>query len=137
MANESPWAIGLVTQDDIVRARQAGREIARREGLSIADQTRFATAISELSRNVILYAWTGQCEIAVLREDWNVTLTAVVSDSGPGIPDIDRAMSPGFSTGNGLGAGLPGVRRLMDAFAIDSGTDGTRVEISLTRRVPR
>lgn len=136
MPTEPRAVIPLTVQEDIVRARQTGRDLARAEGLSTADQTRLATVISELTRNVLLYAGTGTCEILTDRVDGFLSITVVVSDAGPGIPDIANAMTPGFSTGNGLGAGLPGVKRLMDSFVIDSQPGGTRVEASMKRRLP-
>lgn len=123
--------IALRNQDDIVRARRAARDLAAHLGFSNADQTRLATAVSELARNVIEYAGHGECRI---RDDsdravWRVSVS--VEDHGPGIANIDLAMQDGYSTGGGLGAGLPGTRRLCDSFAIASVPGHTRIDISL------
>lgn len=124
----------IARQEDLVLARQSGRELAQAEGLGTADQTRLATVISELVRNILLYAGSGCCEMFVSRSDGFLTITIRASDSGPGIPDLAKAMTPGFSTSNGLGAGLPGVKRLMDSFAIDSQPGRTQVVVSMKRR---
>jgi len=124
-------AITLRNQDDIVRARRAARELAARLGFGNADQTRLATAVSELARNVIEYAGYGECRI---RDDsdqavWRVAVS--VEDHGPGIANVELAMQDGYSTGGGLGAGLPGTRRLCDSFAIASVPGHTCIDISL------
>lgn len=123
--------IPLCNQDDIVRARRAARDLAARLGFGNADQTRLATAVSELARNVIEYAGSGECRI---RDESNGSVLRVavsVEDHGPGIANIDLAMLDGYSTGGGLGAGLPGTRRLCDSFAIVSTPGHTRIDISL------
>ena len=125
--------IELKTKSDIVAARQAGREMASELGFGSADQTRLATAISELARNVIQYAGGGRCLIA---EDSNQNLSrirVVVEDAGPGIADLEQAMTHGFSSGGGLGAGLPGARRLVQEFDIESSPGHTRVTIAITK----
>ena len=124
------------TERDIVATRAAGRDLARMAGFGIADQTRFATAISELVRNVIRHAGAGSC--ALLRDQPDtktIRIRALVEDHGPGIPDIALAMQEGFSTARGLGAGLPATRRLMHEFAIESQPGYTQVRIGLTRRI--
>jgi serine/threonine-protein kinase RsbT len=121
-------------EPDIVASRQAGREIARRLGLGTADQTRLATAISELTRNVVHYAKTGWCHIEGAATGDGVRIRVVVEDHGPGIPDIAAAMCDGFSTGGGLGAGLPGTRRLMDEMDVRSQPGHTVVTIAMNRR---
>ena len=98
------------------------------------DQTRFATAVSELGRNALLYAGGGRCLLANLSDGQHVRLQAEVRDSGPGIADVDRAMTDGFSTSGGLGAGLPGTRRLVDNFDLQTGDGGTCVRVQIVRR---
>jgi serine/threonine-protein kinase RsbT len=112
--------VSITSSADIVTARQRGRALAAGLGFSGGDLTVIVTAISELARNMIDYATTG--EILLGHDDRNdrPSLVIVARDEGPGISDIPRAVSAGYSTGSGLGLGLPGVRRLMDEFDISS-----------------
>ena len=126
-------AIDLKADSDIVLARQAGRELAREMGFGSADQTRLATAISELARNVIQYAGGGRCLIAEESNQHLTRIRVVVEDAGPGIADLEQAMVQGFSSGGGLGAGLPGARRLVQEFDIESQPGHTRVTIAITK----
>jgi len=119
---------------DVVRARRDGREMARELGFGSADQTRVATAISELTRNVVQYAGSGYCRLDDISGPRFMEIRVVVGDEGPGIPDLEEAMRDGFSTGGGLGAGLPGTRRLAHAFEVKSEPGKTLVEISIRRR---
>jgi len=113
---------------DIVAARQMGRNVAKDLGFGTVDQARITTAISELARNIYLYAGTGQICIEEMDEYGKRGLKVVATDDGPGIPDIRQVMEDGFSTSGGLGAGLPGVKRLMDSFQIDSSSgEGTTI----------
>ncbi|PYQ22274.1 MAG: ATP-binding protein [Acidobacteria bacterium] len=105
---------------DIVTARQRGRALAAGLGFSGSDLTVIATAISELARNIIEYATTGEIVLGQGRQDGRPGIVIVARDEGPGIPDVTRALTAGYSTGPGLGLGLPGVRRLMDEFDIAS-----------------
>jgi serine/threonine-protein kinase RsbT len=131
----SKTSIQINVDGDIVVARSAGRELAREMGFGSADQTRLATAISELTRNVIQYAGSGVC--TVIDESANETagIRVTVEDHGPGIPDVERAMADGFSTGGGLGAGLPGTRRLVHEFSIESEPGHTKVTIAMARHL--
>jgi len=106
---------------DIVGARQLGREMAKELGFSTVDQARIATAISELARNIYLYAKRGSicCEI-ITTPDNKIGLCLVAKDQGPGISDISQVMQDGYTTSGGLGAGLPGVKRLMDQFELQT-----------------
>lgn len=126
--------VTITDSADIVRARGAARLLAKDIGFGIADQTRLATAVSELTRNVIQYAGAGSCEAVDTSVAGEMRICIVVEDNGPGIPDIDLAMKDGYSTGGSLGAGLPGTRRLMDSFAIESTPGLTRVTITLARQ---
>lgn len=105
---------------DIVTARQGGREMATEVGFSGSDLTVIATAISEVVRNIVVYAKSGELVLAPAREGPRQGILIVARDKGPGIADIEQAMQDGFSTGGSLGLGLPGARRLMDHFHIDS-----------------
>ncbi|NEU31457.1 anti-sigma regulatory factor [bacterium LRH843] len=108
----------------IVAARQAGRTLSKEIGFGSADQARITTAISELARNIYLYASLGEICLNVVEEVTKTGLKrgiqVIARDHGPGIPDIKQVMCDGFTTSGGMGAGLPGVKRLMDDFTIDS-----------------
>jgi len=126
--------IPLRVPDDIVRARQAGRQAAARLGFGIADQTRLATAISEITRNALHYGGGGQCEIIGHGDPFLREIRISVTDHGPGIHDVEQAMIPGFSTGHSLGMGLPGARRLVDQLTIDTRPGYTNVTMTMRRR---
>ncbi len=126
--------IPLRLEADVVIARSKGREMARYVGFGLADQKRLATAMSELTRNVIQYAGEGFCSVVDESDEIHARLRAVVEDDGPGISDIGNAMEDGFTTGGGLGAGLPGTKRLVDEFDIDSKPGKTKVVIVMARR---
>ncbi|SDR06419.1 serine/threonine-protein kinase RsbT [Virgibacillus subterraneus] len=113
---------------DIVAARQLGRDIARKIGFGTVDQARIATAISELARNIYLYTDTGKICFEVIDNIDHKGMSIISVDSGPGIKDISQVMEDGYSTSGGLGAGLPGVKRLVDEFDIRSEDDkGTEI----------
>jgi len=112
--------IAVKSEEGIVLARQAGRAMSAGLGLSVTDQTLVATAISEVARNIILYAGRGVVELEVTTGPNGSGLSIRAVDEGPGIPDIEMAMRDGYSTGRSLGLGLPGARRLMDDFSITS-----------------
>jgi serine/threonine-protein kinase RsbT len=125
--------IAVYSTTDIVIARRATRELCERLGFGKADQTRLATAVSELTRNVIQYAREGTCVIEDRSDAGHRRIRVTVEDHGPGIPDLERALSDGYSTSGGLGAGLPGTRRLVDEFQIESKPGLTRVTIALAK----
>jgi serine/threonine-protein kinase RsbT len=104
---------------DVVEAREKGRELSAQLGFSSIDLTLIVTAISEVARNILLYTREGEIVLR-LNEDGQRGITVVARDDGPGIPDLEMAMRDSYSTGNGLGLGLPGARRLMDEFEIES-----------------
>jgi serine/threonine-protein kinase RsbT len=121
--------VKIVNEWDIVAARQLGRNIARELGFGTVDQARITTAISELARNIYLYAGQGQICIEKLFDNGKAGLKLIAVDSGPGIKDIRQVMQDGFSTSGGLGAGLPGVKRLMDEFDIKTSIgEGTEIQ---------
>jgi serine/threonine-protein kinase RsbT len=124
-------SIALESEHDIAVARGEARAFAAALGFRVIDQTRLATVTSELARNVVKYAGRGRM-IAQPTADTRgrAGLRLIFEDSGPGIPDIAAAMRDGFSTGRGLGKGLPGSKRLVDEFEIESEVGrGTRVTI--------
>jgi serine/threonine-protein kinase RsbT len=108
------------SEHDILAARKQGRELAQRAGFAGSDLTLIATAISELARNIIEYAEHGVVSLSIDSTNGRRALVVVASDSGPGIPDVALAMQDGYSTGRSLGLGLPGAKRLMDEFEIQS-----------------
>ena len=112
--------VEIQREADIVVARQAGRQLAAQLGFSTTDQTLIATAISEVARNIVVYAVRGEIVLTRAEEAGRVGIQVVAIDQGPGIDNKDLAMRDGYSTKNSLGLGLPGARRLMDDFALDS-----------------
>ena len=112
--------VSISSDQDIVQARQKGRALAMEMGFGSGDATLIATAISELARNIVSYARSGQITLRIDDGGNRYGLSIVASDEGPGIPDIRQALRDGFSTSGSLGIGLPGVRRLMDEFEITS-----------------
>jgi len=110
----------ITTDADVVAARQRGRLIAAHIGFTIGDQTVIAAAISELARNILLYARHGEVVLEPLQQSDRVGIKITARDQGPGIRDVPRALTDGFSTSGGLGLGLPGARRLVDEFEINS-----------------
>lgn len=122
--------VKINTEWDIVAARQQGRIAAKELGFSTVDQARITTAISELARNIYLYAGHGEIHISNVYKANRIGLQIISTDKGPGISDIRQVMEDGYSTSGGLGAGLPGVKRLMDHFQIDSTLgEGTTITI--------
>ncbi|MCU0589733.1 MAG: anti-sigma regulatory factor [Syntrophobacteraceae bacterium] len=126
--------IEIQAPEDIISARQAAREIARKLGFKLADQTRLATAISELARNALQYAGGGTCSISDASDEGTMKVRVEVEDQGPGIADVEKAMTYGFTTGNGLGAGLPGSRSLVHEFQLTTSPGNTRVTVAMMRR---
>lgn len=121
-------SVDIISEWDIVAARQLGRNEAKEVGFGTVDQARITTAISELARNIYLYAGKGNIEIKKIAEGNLIGLLVIASDEGPGIPDVRKVMQDGYTTSGGLGAGLPGVKRLMDDFKIETVVgEGTRI----------
>jgi serine/threonine-protein kinase RsbT len=122
--------IAIESDADVVTARQRARELAADLELSTTDQTLLATAISEVARNITTYAKRGEVLVSIIQDDNRRGIRVVARDDGPGIEDIDRALQDGYTTGGGLGLGLPGARRLVDDFSIDSAPgQGTTVTL--------
>jgi serine/threonine-protein kinase RsbT len=112
--------VRVVSDCDIVVARQKGRELATDAGFGMTDVALIATAISELARNVLLYAGQGDLVLTLAEQDGRLGIVLTATDDGPGIPDVAQAMQDGYSTSGGLGLGLPGVKRVVDEFDITS-----------------
>lgn len=122
--------VPIKSDRDIILARQRGKELAASIGFSGTDLTLIATAISELSRNIVIYAKAGEISIKPIWRENRIGICVVAKDDGPGIPNVSRALQDGYSTSRSLGLGLPGVRRLMDAFELVSAVNrGTTVTV--------
>ena len=139
MPPDGPHTIPIESDTDVVAARQRARELAAAMGMTSTDQTLLATAISEVARNITAYAGRGEVLVSVVRgEDGASGVRVVARDEGPGIADVERALQDGYTTGGGLGLGLPGARRLVDEFAIDTAPSrGTTVTLTKWSRPAR
>jgi serine/threonine-protein kinase RsbT len=122
----------IASSDDVVRVRQAVRSRAIEAGLSLVDQTKVVTAASELARNTLDYGGGGTATIERAQNGIRQGIRVIFEDRGPGIPDLERALSDGYTTGNGLGLGLGGAKRLSNEFDIKS-TPGEGTRISIVR----
>ena len=118
--------------DDVVRARQAVRALALQAGFSLVDQTKIITAASEIARNTLDYGGGGELLLELLRDGGRRGLRLTFTDQGPGIADVDKALTDGYTTGNGLGLGLSGAKRLSNEFSIDT-KPGAGTKITLAR----
>lgn len=127
--------VNINNPDDIVDARKAGHQLALELGFTLTDVTMIATAISEIARNITSYAGRGAVRVMVQEREGRKALVVRAEDEGPGIADIERAFEDGYSTGRGLGLGLPGARRLMDRLVIES-TLGRGTVIEMWKWVP-
>jgi serine/threonine-protein kinase RsbT len=133
--------IAIESASDVVAARQRARELAAGLELTTTDQTLLATAISEIARNITTYAKRGEVVLSIVREDGPPSregIRVVARDNGPGIEDVERALQDGYTSGTGLGLGLPGARRLVDEFDIQSApSEGTTVTLVKWSRAAR
>jgi serine/threonine-protein kinase RsbT len=128
---ESREAVPIVADDDIVRVRQRVRDWAVTIGFSLVDQTKLVTAASELARNTLVYGQGGTVLLEAVTNDTRRGLRLTFEDHGPGIANIQQALTAGFTTGSGLGLGLSGAKRLSHDFEIASTPgQGTRVTIA-------
>jgi serine/threonine-protein kinase RsbT len=124
----------IVSDEDVVPARAEGRAMATELGFSRTDATLIATAISEIARNILVHAGTGELRLRPVFEDRRYGVVVVARDSGPGIPDVEAALLEGYGSKGGLGLGLPGANRLMDEFEIDTAVGrGTTVNMTKWR----
>lgn len=112
--------VSITGDADIVTARSQAKALADALGFSRTDQTVIAAAVSEIARNIVVYAGVGEIVLHAQRRDGRWGLVVVATDHGPGIADPEQALTDGYSTGGSLGVGLPGARRLMDSLQIDS-----------------
>ncbi|MEU7852566.1 anti-sigma regulatory factor [Nonomuraea sp. NPDC049141] len=125
------WELPIAGNADVVMVRQRVRSVAVEVGLSLIDQTKVVTAASELARNALVYAGGGLAKIELVQNGARQGLRIAFSDEGPGIPDIEQALTDGWTTGTGLGLGLSGSRRLVDEFDLVSAPGkGTTVTVT-------
>jgi serine/threonine-protein kinase RsbT len=122
----------LSNEHDIVLGRQSVRRMAQEQGFSLVEQTKMVTAASELARNALIYGGGGTLTWALLTEGTKRGLRLTFEDEGPGIPNLELAMTDGWSSGTGLGLGLTGTRRLVNEFEIKS-TVGVGTRVTITR----
>lgn len=135
MDNEANGEMSIHTEGDIVSTRRVVRDATTRLGFGVTDVTRVVTAASELARNIYLYAGSGLMRSRSLDGNKGVGIELIFEDAGPGIADIQQATKEGFSTGGGLGMGLPGTKRLMDEMEIQSEPGkGTTITVRKWRR---
>ncbi len=127
-------SVPIEHEGDIVTARQKGRELAAASGLSVTEQTLVATAISEVARNIVVYARRGEVVLAALEDHGRRGVMVIARDEGPGIANPELAMRDGYSSSNSLGMGLPGAKRLMDEFELSS-TVGKGTTITMRKWV--
>ncbi|WP_433552302.1 anti-sigma regulatory factor [Micromonospora zamorensis] len=126
-----PQAQAIRSDEDVVRVRQLVRAVAVAVKLSLVDQTKVVTAASELARNTLVYGGGGSVEVTTVDNGRRKGVRIVFADSGPGIADLNLAMTDGYTSGGGLGLGLSGSRRLVDEFEIETSPDtGTRITVT-------
>jgi serine/threonine-protein kinase RsbT len=134
MSAESHESLEIRSSADVVAVRQATRALAERVGFSLVDQTKLVTAASELARNTITYGGGGSVRLEVVQNGVRRGVRLSFEDQGPGIQDVTLALKDGYTTGQGLGLGLGGARRLVNDFTIESAPgSGTRVVIARWR----
>jgi serine/threonine-protein kinase RsbT len=112
--------LAITSDADVIAARQQGRDLAAQHGFSAGDQTVIAVAISEIARNIVRYARAGEVLLRAVNSANRTGIVVIARDQGPGIRDVELALQDGYSTSGGLGLGLPGARRLVDEFDIQS-----------------
>jgi serine/threonine-protein kinase RsbT len=132
-----PAALPVRSDVDLMAVREAARTAAAEAGFSLVNQTKLVTAVSELARNAVVHGGGGDVLVEPVQQGSRRGVRLVVSDRGPGIADIDEALTDGHTTGHGLGLGLGGARRLVDDFAIESAPgQGTTVTIAMWATAP-
>ena len=135
MNDDPSGRLQVESEGDIVTVRRTVRDAAKELGFGITDVTRIVTAASELTRNIYLYAGSGEVTWKTVDSRGAAGLEIVFEDHGPGIKDTELALEEGYTTSGGLGLGLPGAKRLMDEMEIESKVgEGTRVTVRKWRR---
>jgi serine/threonine-protein kinase RsbT len=127
----APERLTVTSDQDVVRVRQLVRTVAVAVKLSLVDQTKLVTAASELARNTLVYGGGGTVEVSRVDNGRRAGIRILFADHGPGIADVNLALTDGYTTGGGLGLGLSGARRLVDEFEIDTAVgEGTRITVT-------
>jgi serine/threonine-protein kinase RsbT len=135
LPSEATTVVAITSDSDVVRVRQLVREAAMSARLSLVDQTKLVTAASELARNTLVYGGGGESTVRQRQRDGIPGVEVAFVDQGPGIEDIDLALTDGWTSGGGLGLGLSGARRLVDEFDLETAAgEGTRVRIVKWKR---
>jgi serine/threonine-protein kinase RsbT len=133
--SEATLTLAIANDGDVVRGRQTVRDMAVSAKLSLVDQTKLVTATSELARNTLVYGGGGELRASIVTDGGRAGVQVEFIDDGPGIPDLDLALTDGWTSGSGLGLGLSGAKRLVDDFEVDSSPgQGTRVRIVKWKR---
>ncbi len=128
---DAPERVTVTSDQDVVRVRQLVRTVAVSVKLSLVDQTKLVTAASELARNTLVYGGGGTVEVSRVDNGRRAGIRILFADLGPGIADVNLALTDGYTTGGGLGLGLSGARRLVDEFEIDTAVgEGTRITVT-------
>ncbi|MFA1546914.1 ATP-binding protein [Actinomadura chokoriensis] len=124
--------LSIASNEDVVHVRQVVRAAAAAAGMSLVDQTKIVTAASELARNAFVYGGGGTARVeSAVNARGRPGVRLVFADAGPGIPDVEQALTEGWTTGGGLGLGLPGTRRLVDEFELDTAVgEGTTITVT-------
>lgn len=131
LAGDLPRSQAITGDEDVVRVRQLVRAVAVAARLSLVEQTKLVTAASELARNTLVYGGGGTVEVTTVENGRRRGVRIHFADEGPGIADLELALTDGYTTGNGLGLGLSGARRLVDEFEIDTAEGrGTRITVT-------
>jgi serine/threonine-protein kinase RsbT len=121
----------VLIEQDVVLARQTARKLAQECGMRLIDLTKMVTAVSELARNTMVYGGGGDMDWQIIEDGMRTGLRITFRDEGPGIPDLKLAMTDGWTSGNGMGLGLTGAKRLVEEFELDTAPGaGTRITIT-------
>ena len=131
MSVQSTGSQPILIEQDVVLARQTARKLCQECGMRLVDLTKMVTAVSELARNTMVYGGGGSMDWQIIDEGVRMGLRILFRDEGPGIPDLKLAMTDGWTSGNGMGLGLTGAKRLVDEFELDTAPGaGTRITIT-------
>jgi serine/threonine-protein kinase RsbT len=127
-ADPGSSAVRVSSPADVERIRRDSRCLARRIGFAEEDAEAIVLAVSELATNLVRYAYDGELQVSIICQEGRAGIGIISRDAGPGIANVELALLDGYSTGSGLGSGLPAVRRLMDDFSLSTNSQGTCVE---------